>query len=438
MPAYEETGLVYRTKVLKELRQQLRERSKHGRWPKIKAVLDSVTLGERSDIVMIRRIGPGVEELGVVGYREILGKVPRVIIRPRLMMQITARENEDIGIESDCLNEAVSRIIEFRAAVTATACERLEIELSGRQDLCDLMISSIKAIGHLSSGIPLCVNGEIVYGGLGELLADGIDDQVEGVPRLFTSVRAAYDWEDRPLTEDENALLSGLRYAGPFAGLDDLDASERWTEIFFGEMRDRPSHYARCTLRATNDVKEMEQALTASASNPLALVGLPFMMKDAASGLANATSVWKDDRSLSAYTFTTKGIDLRILDDGFCEISYTCMPNFTAASTIDVAAGAEFVAPAIGRQTALDIISLVERAKESFARVKMNVLIIPMMSLGDEIGDIILDVVYDEVMGIEGKLPDGVVFGKVWGRSAGRETIKKARSLPLGHLLPSE
>ncbi|WP_315921631.1 hypothetical protein [Mesorhizobium sp. SP-1A] len=407
---YEETGLVYRNSMLKQLKIALREQSSgNGQWSRIKAALENTTLGERNDLIMLRRIGNNIDQFGVVGYKEILGKEPRILITPKLAISPIRRGGECNLIVDSLIKEVVSRVVEFRTVVTASKCDKLIVDVRGKGDIAQQIEMGVKATSSISSGVPVFLNGEILESIIDKL---GVIEGIESIGKIRSGIGRVLGWPEGDADEEE-AFFEAIELAHTTAGIEAMP-KERLTDVFqFETSRTSPRHEARCDLKAIADAAVLEKALLASSSNPMAISGLKLMLSDVAAGNSLVMNLWKrDSNALAALLFVNRSIDVSIDEGGNAKIVILYNPNYTQTSNIVMPETIRLVGDAVISQVICDVQTLTSSALKITPTVDVSVAFMPFSNSTNADNDAyyLCDYVSHALEEVDVELPENASF----------------------------
>jgi hypothetical protein len=387
-----ETGLVFRSKLLKQVRQALQgTANKFGKWSKAKPIIDSVALGERNDLVMIGRSSRGLEHLVVVGYREMTGDKPKIRIVPRLAMQVNERDDDGCPIWPEAVREIIARVGEFRSIVAASGDDVVELVVEGRDDLREDIIGSLKPVCKIMPGAPVMLDGELIEGNIIERINDlstMFDPKPVGVPGPVFQGQVLFGWSpdygSNELKDDEDFVYPSemLRFASGASWKAATDALAAQGNSDAGVLPKGVS--TRSGARPAKSVEELKQAIVQGQITPGLEVLLPKAFKDAVEDRGSLVPVWRADGSLSVLLMVQKGVDVRHATEGEWHIGLGILPAVHMISGGVNHGELEIAGVALREQVRCDILSLAETALKNTRSVVIDV---GMFSISGEIGE---------------------------------------------------
>lgn len=413
-----QTGLIYKNKVMKQLRQALQHRAdRSGKWSKAKPAIDSVTLGERNDLVMVENSSRGLENLVIIQYREITGDQPKIRIAPRLAMRLFEREDDECPLWPAAVSEITARVGEFRSAVAASGEDTVEIVVVGKSDLRGKIIDSLTVMCRLLPGAPVLIDGQLVKGGLMDTFAEMSEFMDQGEPGVPDTVFQPEillgwqgEWEIAEVYDDDPRKL--LRFASG-------DAWKAGTEILFQNSLDRSewvtsSHTkSRYLARNARDITELKNAVVAGGCSPALQSLLPQIYKKASEDRGLLIPIWKDADSLVGLVTGTKGADVKVARKDHWQIGVGFIPTVNIMQEEDYAAISYIAGTALKEQIKFDILSL---ATTALTQADTVVIDVGALGISGEVGAkavILTPFVYEAVELARLALPIGASIGNV-------------------------
>jgi len=278
MRDFEQTGLVKRTKILKEVRHHLRDQLSRegGLWTRVKAALDTVRVGERDDIVLVKQLGSEIVGLAIVTYREIHGLRPKVRISPIIVTEFDSTPDTDVPLWQECIVEVTSRLMELHSAVAASGAEGIDITTTGKATLkaqLDDSINSVFEVIREGDGFEIKLNDTPITPGVWKQESVW---PAENGPMPGTLIGIAAKWSDDD-DEDDDYLI-------PRRALK-LASHDTWERIQPGKERrayldvdiDGTIDEVQCHLSSTNDISRLEQALIGSTTSNIMQYGIHYL-----------------------------------------------------------------------------------------------------------------------------------------------------------------
>jgi hypothetical protein len=372
-------GLVYKNSVLKQVRRNLQSGSdKFGKWRKLKLAIDAVNLGPRNDLVMIEHSRRGVESIVIVGYRETMGERPSVRITPRLAMRINEKSDDGCPGWPIVINEVVSRIGEFRAAVESAGDDTVAIYVDGREDLREELAAMIKMMSALTPGAPVQINGETVQGGIMERLSE-LSEQLPshpaGVPDHIFHPEIALGWDgewhiDDRYEEDPRLLLRFASSQSWRATTDAISSASRSTDpVLIGVASPRADQYR---ARPATDLAELQRSLTAGSFSPALQSLLPGLFKADEEDRGILIPIWKGT-SLVALVSGTKGADVKVATPELWHIGVSFIPSLAIVTGDENPTIIELAGAALRETIRADILSIAATALQQTKELVVDV-----------------------------------------------------------------